>query len=200
MTRFGSVIIASHNPGKIKEFKSLFAIHKVKVSSSIEMGIPDVDETGESFEDNALIKINSVPKNIFAIADDSGLCVDALDGRPGIYSARYALKYGGWNNAMERIYTQIKNSRKPVKTASFFCALAVNIPNEKVFIYTGRVKGEIVWPPYGKNGFGYDPFFVPAGFKQTFGQIEHSKKIYLDHRFEAFKKFARKHLNYIYKD
>ena len=199
MTKFSSVIIASHNQGKIKEFKSLFAIHKIKVSSSIDIGIPDVDETGKSFEDNAIIKVNSLPKNVFAIADDSGLCVDALDGRPGIYSARYASKYGGWNHAMERIYSQIKISKNPIKTASFFCALAVNIPKEKVFVYTGRVKGEIVWPPSGKNGFGYDPFFVPEGFKQTFGQIEHSKKIYLDHRFKAFKKFAKKHLNYIYK-
>ena len=198
MTEFNSVIIASHNQGKIKEFKSLFAIHKIKVSSSIEMGIPDVEETGKSFEDNALIKIKSLPKNVFAIADDSGLCVDALEGKPGIYSARYALKYGGWNNAMKRIYSQIKISKNPVKTASFFCALAVNVPKVKVFIYTGRVKGEIVWPPSGNNGFGYDPFFIPTGFKQTFGEIEHSKKIYLDHRFDAFKKFAKKHLNYIY--
>ena len=200
MAKFDSVVIASHNQGKIQEFKSLFLVHKIKVSSSIELGVPDVDETGTSFEENAIIKVKSLPESFFAIADDSGLCVDALNGAPGIYSSRFASKSGGWKNAMQNIFSQIQNSRKKIYTARFFCALAINIPDEKIFVYTGQVKGKIIWPPSGKNGFGYDPFFIPDGFKESFGEMEHSRKIYLDHRFEAFKRFAKKHLNYIYKD
>ena len=192
-----NLVIASHNLGKIHEFKSLLSPYNVKIKSSSDLAISDVDEVGKTFEENAIIKVKSVPKNLFTLADDSGLCVNALEGKPGIYSARFASENGGWYPAMQEIYSSLKKTQSTDFSAKFVCCLAVNVPNKKIFTYFGEVTGEISWPPRGKNGFGYDPFFIPKGYNKTFGQIEHQNKILIDHRFKAFKEFAKEHLNNI---
>ena len=195
--KFDTLIIASHNEGKIEEFKSLFSTYNFKIKSSLDLKIPEVQETGKTFEENALLKLKSIPKEYFAIADDSGLCIKALGGKPGIFSSRFASEHDGWSSAMEKLFKETSRKKNRDFSAKFICTLAVNIPNEKVFIYFGEVHGRIVWPPSGKNGFGYDPFFVPKGYKRTFGDFKHSDKILVDHRFQAFKKFAKEHLNNI---
>ena len=192
-----NLVIASHNLGKIHEFKSLLSPYNINIKSSSDLAISDVDEIGKTFEENAIIKVKSVPKNLFTLADDSGLCVNALEGKPGIYSARFASENGGWYPAMQEIYSSLKKTQSTDFSAKFVCCLAVNIPNKKIFTYFGEVTGEISWPPRGKNGFGYDPFFIPKGYNKTFGEIEHQNKILIDHRFKAFKEFAKEHLNNI---
>jgi len=191
------IVIASHNQGKIKEFKTLFSKYNFKILSSNELNIHEVDETGSSFEDNAIIKVKSIPDNFIAIGDDSGLCVKSLKDKPGIFSARFSKKCGGWNEAMKKIFNQVSKLKKPNYSAKFFCALAIKFKNKKIFTYTGEVFGNLVWPPKGNNGFGYDPFFKPISYKKTFSQMKHSEKILIDHRFVAFQKLATKHLNSI---
>ena len=192
-----NLVIASHNVGKIHEFKSLLSPYNIKIKSSSDLAISEVDEIGKTFEENAIIKVKSVPKNLFALSDDSGLCVNALQGKPGVYSARFASEKGGWFSAMQEIYNSLKRTKSSDFSAKFVCCLAVNIPNNKIFTYSGEIMGTISWPPRGEYGFGYDPFFIPKGFKKTFGEMQHQKKILIDHRFEAFKKFAKEHLNKI---
>ena len=192
-----NLIIASHNRGKIHEFKSLLSPYNIKIKSSSDLAISEVDEVGKSFEENAVIKVKSIPKNLFTLADDSGLCVSALEGKPGIYSARFASENGGWFPAVKEIYNSLKKTQSSDFSAKFVCCLAINVPNKKIFTYFGEVLGSISWPPRGKNGFGYDPFFIPKGYKKTFGEMQHQKKILIDHRFEAFKEFAKEHLNSI---
>ena len=192
-----NLVIASNNLGKIHEFKSLLSPYNIKIKSSSDLAISDVDEVGKTFEENAIIKVKSVPKNLFTLADDSGLCVNALEGKPGIYSARFASENGGWYPAMQEIYSSLKKTQSTDFSAKFVCCLAVNVPNKKIFTYFGEVTGEISWPPRGKNGFGYDPFFIPKVYNKTFVQIEHQNKILIDHRFKAFKEFAKEHLNNI---
>ena len=156
------------------------------------LGIEDIDETGKTFEENAIIKVKTVPDGSIGLSDDSGLCIKSLNHAPGIYSARYAKKQGGWSKAMEKLYYEAK--KKNAFTATFHCVLALKLESSEISIFKGEVKGKIVWPPRGKNGFGYDPFFIPSNFKKTFGEMPHMEKILLDHRFKAFKKMARFHL------
>ena len=187
-----TIVLASHNTGKIAEFEALFSKYNVNIQTISMLGIEDIDETGKTFEENAVIKVKNVPDGSIGLSDDSGLCIKSLNHAPGIYSARYAKKLGGWSKAMEKLYSETK--KKNNFSATFHCVLALKSENSEISIFKGEVNGKIVWPPSGKNGFGYDPFFIPSNLKKTFGELPHMKKILLDHRFKAFKKMAKFHL------
>ena len=196
--KFGSgdqIVIASHNEGKINEFKTLLSAYNLKIITSRDLGIQDVEETGSTFQENSLIKVKSIPDNYLAISDDSGLCVNALGGKPGIFSSRFQKKCGGWFEAMERIYSDVKRKKIKDFSAKFTCCLSIKFSKDLIYSYLGEVKGKIVWPPKGKNGFGYDPFFVPDGYEETFAEMAHSDKIFIDHRSIALKKLIKLHLS-----
>ena len=190
-----TLVLASHNKGKIDEFKTLLAPFNLNILTSSSLDISDVEETGKSFKENSILKVNSIPNNYITISDDSGLCVTSLNDEPGIYSARFAKKNGGWNNSMRLIYEDIINRGERNFEAKFFCSLSIRFPNSPVYTYDGEVFGHITWPPRGKNGFGYDPFFIPLNGEKTFGELEHKKKIKIDHRSVALNKLIKSHLN-----
>jgi len=187
-----TIVLASHNIGKIDEFKTLFSNYDTNIQTISMLGVDDIDETGETFEENAIIKVKTVPDGSIGLSDDSGLCIKSLNCAPGIYSARYAKKNGGWFKAMEKLYFEAK--KKNCFAATFNCVLALKSESSEISLFKGEVEGKIVWPPRGKNGFGYDPFFTPFNSKNTFGEMPHMKKILMDHRFKAFKKMAKFHL------
>ena len=188
-----TIVLASHNTGKIAEFEALFSKYNVNIQTISMLGIEDIDETGKTFEENAVIKVKTVPDGSIGLSDDSGLCIESLNHAPGIYSARYAKKmvdgYKLWKNYI------LRQKRNGFSAATFHCVLALKLENSEISIFKGEVNGKIVWPPRGENGFGYDPFFIPWNSKKTFGEMPHKKKILLDHRFEAFKKMAKFHLS-----
>ena len=193
--RGDKIVIASHNEGKINEFKTLLADYNLKIITSNDVGIKDVKETGASFQENSLIKVKSIPDKYIAISDDSGLSINSLGGKPGIYSSRFQKKCGGWFEAMERIYSDVKRKKIKDFSAKFTCCLSIKFSKDLIYSYLGEVKGKIVWPPKGKNGFGYDPFFIPEGHEKTFAQMAHSDKIFIDHRSIALKKLIKLHLS-----
>ena len=196
--KFGSgdqIVIASHNEGKINEFKTLPSAYNLKIITSRDLGIQDVEETGRTFQENSIIKVKSIPDNYLAISDDSGLCVNALGGKPGIFSSRFQKKCGGWFEAMEKIYSDVKTKKIEDFSAKFICCLSIKFSKNLIYSYLGEIKGKIVWPPKGKNGFGFDPFFIPKGHTKTFAEMEHSNKIFIDHRSIALKKLIKLHLN-----
>ena len=193
--RGDTIVIASHNEGKINEFKTLLADYNLKIITSNDIGIKDVKETGKSFRENSLIKVKSIPDKYVAISDDSGLSVRSLGGNPGIYSSRFQKKCGGWFEAMEKIYSDVKKKKNKDFSAMFTCCLSIKFSKNLIYSYLGEVKGKIVWPPKGKNGFGYDPFFIPDGYGETFAEMEHSDKIFIDHRSIALKKLVKLHLS-----
>ena len=188
------IAVATQNVGKLKEFNELATLTPydfIKLPSNINQ-LPA--ETGKTFYENALIKAKFVSDTlgIPAIGDDSGLEVDALDGRPGIYSARWGGMDSDFNKAIKRVYKEIKKKDKNWKNkkikARFICALSISFLNRKIACVTGKVEGSISHKPKGKNGFGYDPIFIPQNEKKTFGQMKSSLKYKLDHRFKAFSK------------
>ena len=187
--------IASHNQGKINEFKTLLADYNLKILTSHDIGISDVKETGKTFQENSLIKVKSIPDNYIAISDDSGLSVNSLGGKPGIYSSRFQKKCGGWFEAMERIISDVRTKKPEDFSAKFTCCLSIKFSKNLIYSYLGEIKGKIVWPPKGRNGFGYDPFFIPKGYDETFAEMEHSEKIFIDHRSIALKKLIKLHLS-----
>ena len=189
------IVIASHNEGKINEFKTLLSAYNLKIITSRDLGIRDVEETGRTFQENALIKVKSIPDNYLAISDDSGLCVNSLGGRPGIFSSRFQKKCGGWFKAMEKIYSDVKTKKIEDFSAKFICCLSIKFSKNLIYSYLGEVIGKIVWPPKGEKGFGYDPFFIPKGHTKTFAEMEHSNKIFIDHRSIALKKLITLHLS-----
>ena len=193
--RGDKIVIASHNEGKIKEFKTLLSDYNLQIMTSNDVGIKDVKETGRSFQENSLIKVKSIPDKYIAISDDSGLSINSLGGKPGIYSSRFQKKCGGWFEAMERIYSDVKRKKFKDFSAKFTCCLSIKFSKDLIYSYLGEVKGKIVWPPKGKNGFGYDPFFIPDGYKKTFAEMPHSDKIFIDHRSIALKKLIKLHLS-----
>lgn len=183
---YEKLVIATHNKGKLREIKELLAPYKVDVLSACELDLDEPEETGKTFEENALIKARYVCEktNLPALADDSGLCVDALDGQPGIYSARWAGENKDFNIAMDKIIKLLEN--KEDKNAHFACALAICFPDNTHECFVGKVFGEITDKQYGKKGFGYDPIFKPKGYDVTFGQFEEEKKQKISHRANAF--------------
>ena len=188
------VVIATHNKGKIEEFRVLLSKYNIQIITSEDLNIDDVEETGKTFEENSIIKVKTISNDYIAIADDSGLCVKILNHEPGILSARYAKKCGGWYEAMKKIYSRVETKQNPDFSAKFTSCLSLKFCDGRIFTYNGEIQGRITWPPKGDNGFGYDPFFIPMDENLTYGEVEYSKKILTDHRSVAFKKLSEVHL------
>ncbi len=192
----GKLVIATHNAGKLKEISALLGPFGVDCISADSLGLPEPAETGTSFVANALIKAHAAAQasGLAALADDSGLSVDALDGRPGVYTADWAERqwFEGepgrdWFMAMGKVegLLQAKGPETP-RNASFHCVLALAWPDGSEAVYEGRVDGNLTWPPRGDLGFGYDPVFVPQGREQTFAEIDPAQKHLISHRADAF--------------
>jgi XTP/dITP diphosphohydrolase len=198
----GKLVIATHNPGKLAEMRELLAPHGVEAVSAGELGLGEPDETGDSFRANAAIKAIAAAKaaQLPAFADDSGLAVDALDGAPGIFSARWAGPNKDFLAAMtrtERLLRERDATSPDQRKAHFVSALCVAWPDGHLEEVEGRTDGTLVWPPRGTAGFGYDPMFQPAGFTRTFGEMTSVEKhglpplgLGLSHRARAFVKLA----------
>jgi XTP/dITP diphosphohydrolase len=198
------VLIATHNAGKLREMRELLAPYGVEAVSAGELSLPEPEETGSTFEENAVIKARagSIASGLPAVADDSGLCVAALEGGPGIYSARWAGSPANFPAAMERIEGALRerDALEPAQRRAWFVsALAVAWPDGHVETVEGRVDGVIVHPPRGSQGFGYDPCFLPDGHARTFGEMDSQEKHgipadgseALSHRARAFQMLAR---------
>ncbi|MBK8007600.1 MAG: RdgB/HAM1 family non-canonical purine NTP pyrophosphatase [Rhizobiales bacterium] len=198
----GRVVLATHNSGKLKEMRELLAPHGVEVVSAGELGLPEPEENGATFEANAKIKAEAAAKaaNLPAFADDSGLAVEALHGAPGIYSARWAGSSKNFSQAMRVVEEKLHeaNATTPsLRKAAFVSALCVAWPDGETVSFEGRVDGTLVWPPRGTAGFGYDPMFLPDGKTKTFGEMTAEEKHGLpphgeglSHRARAFLKLA----------
>ncbi|HEX5509484.1 MAG TPA: RdgB/HAM1 family non-canonical purine NTP pyrophosphatase [Pseudolabrys sp.] len=198
----GRIVIATHNPGKLEEMRELLAPYGIEAESASALGLPEPEETGKTFKNNARIKAVAAAKatKLPAFADDSGLVVDALNGEPGIYSARWAGPDKDFRFAMNRIQTLL--IERGARTADqrrchFIAALCLAWPDGHTEDFEGRVDGAAVWPPRGTRGFGYDPLFLPDGFDRTFGEMDADEKHGLppmgkgvSHRARAFMKLA----------
>jgi XTP/dITP diphosphohydrolase len=187
----GRLVVATHNPGKLAELNGLLGPHGAEAVSAASLGISEPEETGTTFAGNARLKADHCARasGLPALADDSGLCVDALGGAPGVHSARWAGVAKDFALAMRNIEEQLqaKGAVTPeARKAHFICALCLAWPDGRDEVFEGRVDGTLVWPPRGKNGFGYDPMFVPDGFTQTFGEMEEATKHKMSHRARAF--------------
>jgi len=185
------ILIGTHNAGKFKEIAFLLT-KKYKKISPTSLKIKSPKETGKSFVSNSKLKVNFFAKYVSypVISDDSGLCIQALHGKPGIYSARLAKKHGSFFKAMKYILKKMKN--KTNRKATFVCSLSYKKDDGKMISVEGRLKGNISEKILGKKGFGYDPIFIPLKKKITFGQMLKSKKIKMDHRYIAFQKLRKK--------
>ena len=185
------ILIGTHNAGKFKEIASLIS-KKYKKISPLSLKIKSPKETGKTFISNSKLKVSFFSKYVDypVISDDSGLCIEALKGKPGIYSARLAKKHGSFLKAMKFILKKMK--KKKNKKATFVCSLSFKKYKGKIISVEGRLEGNISNKILGKKGFGYDPIFIPIKKKITFGQMLRSKKMKMDHRFIAFKKLKRK--------
>jgi len=191
------LVIATHNPGKLREIAELMEPFGITCIGAAELDLPEPEEIGNTFVDNAELKARSAAdlSGFPALADDSGLCVDALGGMPGIFSARWAEERPGnrdFGAAMQRVWEALEDcGPKASRDAHFACALAIAWPNDgQAEAFEGRVDGTLVWPPRGDRGFGYDPIFVPAGFEETFGEMEPVEKHAMSHRADAFRKLV----------
>ncbi len=206
----GRLVIATHNVGKLWEMRELLAPYGLDAVSAGALGLPEPEETGETFQANAQLKALGAAKGagLPALADDSGLCVDALDGAPGLYSARWAaIAPGGPRDfaiAMERVEAALmEQGATPPFHAHFVSVIALAWPDGAVESFEGKVFGTLVFPPRGTLGFGYDPIFLPDGLTRTFGEMMSAEKQAippdgspaLSHRARAFQAFARAHLN-----
>ncbi|PDH19557.1 MAG: non-canonical purine NTP pyrophosphatase, RdgB/HAM1 family [Pelagibacterales bacterium MED-G43] len=185
------ILIGTHNKGKFKEIAYLIS-KKYKKISPVSLKIKSPKETGKSFKSNSKLKVNYFSKfvNYPVISDDSGLCIKALNNKPGIYSARLAKKKGGFFKAMKFILKKMEKNKN--RRATFVCSLSYKNIKGKIATVEGRLKGNISYKILGEKGFGYDPIFKPLNKKITFGQMAKIKKINMDHRFVAFKKLKKK--------
>ncbi len=185
------LVLASHNAGKVREIDALLSPFGVEVVSAGNLGLPEPVEDGSTFEANALIKAHAAAEatDLPALADDSGLAVEALGGEPGIYSARWAGPDKDFMAAMKRVEQALEG--KDGRRAHFACVLALAWPDGHAETFSGRIDGTLVWPPRGERGFGYDPMFVPEGLEITFGEMEPARKHAISHRADAFKKLVR---------
>jgi XTP/dITP diphosphohydrolase len=180
------LVLASHNKGKVREINELLAPFKIEVVSAGSLGLPEPEETETTFRGNAELKAHAAAKgaNLPALADDSGLCIDALNGAPGIYSARWAGPTKDFAVAMKKVEQELTG--KSNRRAHFICALALAWPDGHCDTFEGVLDGELAFPPRGTKGFGYDPIFIPDGFDITFGEMESQKKHDMSHRAKAF--------------
>jgi len=183
-----TLVIATHNAGKMREIKALFSGFGINILSASELGLDEPDETDTSFIGNALLKARAAAMSAGqpALADDSGLCVTALDGAPGIYSARWAGPKRDFSLAMTAVETALAKTGNGDSGAEFVCALALVWPDGDEVCVEGRVKGQITFPPRGKHGFGYDPIFQPDGYQISFGEMDPDAKHAISHRADAF--------------
>ena len=188
------IVIASHNEGKVNEIKDLLVPLGISVISSRDAKLPEPEETGSSFVENAELKAKVAAEisGLPAISDDSGLNVSALGGAPGIYSARWAGKSKDFNKAMHRVADALLMSGQYDKKAYFHCALCLSWPDGESESVEGILPGQIVWPARGNKGFGYDPIFMPDGYIETFGEMDPEKKHGISHRSIAYKKLLKK--------
>ena len=187
MTEVKNWMLATHNAGKIKEIRLLLAPLGVKIRSAAEMSLPEPEETEATFTGNAALKARAAcaATGLTALADDSGLAVTALDGAPGIYSARWAGEPRDFNKAMARVHRELEDRAATDFSATFICVLALAHPDGSIEYHEGRIEGQIVWPPRGAGGFGYDPIFVPKGENRTFAQMSMEEKKTMSHRGRA---------------
>jgi len=192
------LVIATHNPGKLREIAELVGPLGITCVSAKDLDLPEPEEIGNTFVDNADLKAREAAdlSGLPALADDSGLCVDALQGSPGIFSARWAEDEQGnrdWMRAMERVWSEVEAAGPDAgHDAHFACALAIAWPNDgQVENFEGRVDGTLTWPPRGTNGFGYDPIFIANGREVTFGEMDPAEKHSISHRADAFRKLVK---------
>ena len=195
MVKIKKIIIGTNNVGKYKEIYDLLP-RGIQKYSPKRFNISTPKETGKTFKENSLIKASYFSKktNLICLSDDSGLAIDLLKGKPGIYSSRWSGKKNNFNSAIKKVFKQmnkIKKNRKKNNSAKFICCLTIFWPNGKSYSACGSMKGKISSVKRGKNGFGYDPIFIPDGYRETFGEMRPKLKMSIDHRFKAYKKIKR---------
>ncbi|NWH09172.1 MAG: RdgB/HAM1 family non-canonical purine NTP pyrophosphatase [Alphaproteobacteria bacterium] len=183
----GRIVVASHNKGKLREIGDLLDPFGFEAIAASMLGLPEPEETGKTFAENAQLKAHAaaMASGLPALSDDSGLCVDALGGAPGIYSARWAGEAKDFGLAMRRIHAELGGAMEGT-SAHFICVLTLAWPDGHHESFEGRVDGRLTWPPRGDRGFGYDPIFVPEGYAITFGEMEPEIKHQMSHRARAF--------------
>jgi XTP/dITP diphosphohydrolase len=190
------LVIGTNNKGKLREIKSLLPNY-IKIYSTSNFKLKSPAENGKTFKENSLIKSKHFSRKtgLICLADDSGLEIDHLDKRPGIYSARWAGKSGDFNKAIKKVFRELdkkdKNWKNKKIKARFVCALSISYLNKKIACVVGKVEGRISNERRGKNGFGYDPIFIPLKKSKTFGEMKPSQKYKMDHRYQAFKKLKK---------
>lgn len=184
-----SIFIATRNKGKVNDFQKLFSNYEITVNSLLdkEVNLPEVEETGSTFEENAALKAETIASYLKTpvLADDSGLVVDALNGRPGVYSARYAGEEKNDQANLQKVLKQLEGVPEEERTARFVCVLALARPNEKTIFKTGICEGKIAEEPRGVNGFGYDSVFYPEGHNKTMAELTIEEKNQISHRHQA---------------
>ncbi|WP_440681362.1 RdgB/HAM1 family non-canonical purine NTP pyrophosphatase [Candidatus Pelagibacter sp. HIMB1623] len=194
--KINSLLIGTNNKGKLREIRSLLP-KNIKIYSTSQYNLKSPAENGKTFRENSLIKSKYFSKKtkLICLADDSGLEIDLLDKKPGIFSARWGGKRGDFNKAIKRVYRELNKKDKNWKNkkikARFVCALSISFLNKKIACVLGKVDGEISNEPRGKNGFGYDPIFIPSKEIKTFSEMKPSHKYKIDHRYQAFKKLKK---------
>ena len=192
LKRGDALVVASHNKGKVREIEELLAPFGFVVKGAAELGLAEPEEIEETFEGNAILKARAAAdaSGLMALADDSGLSVAALGGAPGIYSARWAGESKDFAFAMARVERELKEKHATDFSAKFVCVLALASPDGETETFRGEVEGELIFPPRGTKGFGYDPIFVANGMTETFAEIEPAAKHAMSHRAHAFEKFV----------
>ena len=194
--KIDKLIIGTNNKGKLREIKNLLP-KNIKIHSTSEFNLKSPTENGKTFKENSLIKSKYFSKKtgLLCLADDSGLEIDLLDKKPGIYSARWGGRFADFNKAIKKVYRELDKKNRNWKQrkikARFICALSISYLNKKIACVQSEIDGFISKEPKGKNGFGYDPIFIPKGKKKTFGEIKPARKYKIDHRYFAFKKLRK---------
>ena len=190
------LVVATHNPGKLREIRDLVVPHGLDAVSAGDLGLPEPEETGTTFAANAILKAEAAARasGLPALSDDSGMSVDCLGGDPGIYSARWAGPTKDFAIAMQKVHDAVEAKggwrMQPGPAASFVCALCLAFPDGHTEVFKGTLRGTLVWPPRGGHGFGYDPMFLPEGAALTCGEMEPTAKHAISHRAKAFALFA----------
>jgi len=194
--KINKLLIGTNNKGKLREIKILLP-KNISIHSTSEFNLKSPVENGKTFKENSLIKSKyfSNKTGLICLADDSGLEIDFLNKNPGIYSARWGGRHGDFSKAIRRVYRELNKKDKNWKNkkirARFICALSISYLNKKIACVQGKVEGHISYKPKGKNGFGYDPIFIPSNKRKTFGEMKPSQKHKTDHRYQAFKKIKK---------
>ena len=194
--KINKLLIGTNNKGKLREIKNLLS-KRIKIYSISKFNLKSPVENGKTFKENSLIKSRYFSKKtgLTCLADDSGLEIDFLGKSPGIYSARWGGKYGDFGKAIRRVYRELNKKDRNWKNkkikARFICSLSISYKNKKIACVLGKVEGHISDEPKGKNGFGYDPIFVPLKKRKTFGEMKPYQKYKMDHRYQAFKKLKK---------